>query len=180
MILQTSQSWTKSKLIKFPNSTSQITLQKFFRKIIQKRCALYSISSKCVPSFLFHSLYLSFTIFHHSWSYGLSRGSRDCRSVTLRYNHSISILLPPASLWPAPVVSPPPLPEKKPPNSSQSCTPLRIFTRSKFMAVSARPGHLPLVKILVSTLCFVSPFTDTEHAHLPISCSLSKISILYY
>lgn len=31
-----SEHWTKTELIKFPNSASQITLQKIFRNMIQK------------------------------------------------------------------------------------------------------------------------------------------------
>lgn len=46
-----------------------------------------------------------------------------------------------------PSLHPPPPPQKKPHNSSQYCTPSRIFTCSKFiftdMALSARPGHCP-------------------------------------
>lgn len=74
----------------------------------------------------------------------------DYRSVTLRYNHSVSIcylkLPTPVCPWslPSPLIH---SPQKSPHKSSQSCTPSSIFTCSKFifthMAVSARPGPCP-------------------------------------
>lgn len=47
------ESWTESKLIKFPKRVSQIPLQKTSRTMIQKCSWLYSISSKYLLRLLF-------------------------------------------------------------------------------------------------------------------------------
>lgn len=107
-----------------------------------------------------------------------------CRSVTFRYNPSISIcyLQFPLGLS----LSPPQKKEKKKPPQLQSV--LHSFKNFYMPYIHFHwYGSLcktwslsSLVKILVSILRFASTFTDTDHARLLISYRLSKLSVLYY